>query len=259
MILESRKLFFNTILVVLEDDKLMGAVKSGKYSAITGISYNKLSLPDFRIRSKPTTVISLKESEEEIFGRFSDVTRNKINRTYRDEGFKFVVDDKDFDAAHSLYSDFEYLHGVVPFSEEALKKCTIFSAYYNDEIVSGIFVDLAKPYLRVRYIFSKRLITDDKDLYNKISWASRRVMWEICLWGKKNGYISLDLAYINFENPKLAGIREYKMSFGGDVVYDYTYIYKSFLFGIFEKLVYFKIAALRFKYFIRTILHGKQG
>jgi lipid II:glycine glycyltransferase (peptidoglycan interpeptide bridge formation enzyme) len=257
MISESKKLLFKTVFIVLDGEALKKAVVSGKYSAITAISYDLLSLPDFRVRTKTTALISLTGSEDDIFKKFNDTTRNEIRKSERTEGLKIISDDKNFDGAYSLYSDFEYSRGEAPFSKKALKECIVFSAYYNNEIVSGIFVDLGKPYLRVRYIFSKRLDIDDKEAYKIVSNSTRRLIWEICLWGKKNGFVSLDMASVNFKDPEVAGITKFKMSFGGDVVNEYTYIYKSAAFRYFEKLAYFKIIILRFLYSIKKIFHGK--
>jgi len=257
MLIESSRIFLKKAVIWLNDRELKNAIDSGKYSAITALSYNKLSLPGFRVKPKKTTVIPLTPSEDEIFKKFSDTTRNEIGRTHRTDGFDFVSDDKNFKAIHSLYKDFEYLHGMVPFSWNALKECAVFSAYYMGEPVSGIFVDQSAPYLRVRCIFSKRLETEDKEFYNKIAWASKRLVWEICRWGKKGGFISLDLAVVSFINPKIEGIRKFKMSFGGDVIDEYTYIYKSFWYKIFEKFAYFKIIALRFLFLIKTTVYGK--
>lgn len=254
---ESKKIFFKTIFIVLDGEALKKAIAGGKYSSITAISYDQLSLPDFRVRTKTTTLIGLSGQEEDIFKKFNDTTRNEIRKSEKTAGLKIISDDKNFDGAYSLYSDFEYSRGEAPFSKKALKECVVFSAYYNNEIVSGIFVDLGKPYLRVRYIFSKRLDIDDKELYKIVSNSTRRLVWEICLWGKKNGFVSLDLASVNFKDPEVSGITKFKMSFGGDVVNEYTYIYKSLVFRYFEKLAYLKIVVLRFFHSIKKIFHGK--
>ena len=67
----------------------------------------------------------------------------------------------------------------------------------------------------------------------------------------------LKAAIVNFKDPEVAGITKFKMSFGGDVVNEYTYIYKSAAFRYFEKLAYLKVISLRFLYSIKKIFHGK--
>lgn len=255
---ESKKLFFRKLDLALEDDFLIGLVDSGeykKYGSIVALSYKKLDLQEFNLRTKTTALISLNGEEKDIFGKFGDSTRNAINRTYRDENLKFTYEDKEFKKAYELYSKFEYAQKRTPFPINVFKGLKLFSAYYKGEIVSGIFVYESKPYLRIRSIFSKRLTTEDKKIYRIIANASRRIMLEVCLWGKKNGYSSLDLASVNFKNPKTASITEFKMSFGGDVVTEYTYIYKSKSFSFFEKFVVVKLLISRIINFWKIILN----
>lgn len=258
MIKESKKLFFKKLDLALEDDFLIELVNSGeykKYSSVVALSYKKLDLQGFNLRTKTTALISLNGEEKDIFGKFGDSTRNAINRTYKDENFKFEFGDKNFEKAYKLYSKFEYMQKRTPFPANVFRDVKLFSAYYKDEIVSGIFVYESGHYLRIRSIFSKRLVTKDKKIYRIIANSSRRIMWEVCLWGKKNGYYSLDLASVNFKNPKTANITEFKMSFGGDIVTEYTYIYKSKLFSFFEKFVAVKLLILRITNIWKNILN----
>lgn len=254
MILETKKLFFNTVNVILEDDRIDGIIKSGKYSKISAVSYKKTNLPNFSVQTKTTALILLDQHEDEIFRKFNDTTRNEIRRTFKNDDLEFIADDKNFDESYSLYKDFEYTQNRVPVYKKELKYCKLFSAYYKGEMVSAIYITTSSSYLRIRSIFSKRLKVDDKDLRKIISNATRRVMWEICLWGKKNNFKSLDLASVNFKNPKTANITKFKMSFGGQVVNEYTHIYKSILFKNFERFVFVKIWMFRLINFIKGIL-----
>lgn len=246
MILERKKLFFNTILMILEDAALPEAVKSGKYSYISAMSYKKMDLPGFDVITKTTALIGLDDVEDDIFKKFSDTTRNEIRKTYRNEDLKFIADDKNFEESFILYRSFEYAQGRVPVSTEDLRKTKFFGAYYKGALISGLYIIESSPYLRIRSIFSKRLgASDDKELYKIIGNSTRRLVWEVCLWGKKNNFTSLDLASVNFENPKTANITKFKMSFGGKVISEHTYIYKSDLFKFFEKFVFVKLFLYR--------------
>lgn len=257
MILETRKLFFKSVFIVFDDDALKNAVKSGEFSSITAISRNVLSLPNFNIKTKTTAVIDLTKSEEEIFAKFNETNRNEIRKTDKLASFRVVAENGDFVGAYSLYKDFERAQGRVPFTKNYFKDCSVFLAYYNGEAISGIFVDKGEKDLRVRCIFSKRLKTEDKELYRIIGHATRRLMWEICLWGKRHIFNSLDLAAVNFNRPEIAGITKFKMSFGGEVVNEYTYTYKSFLFRIFEKLIYIKLSLFRLWFSVKNIFCKK--
>jgi len=245
MIFESKKLFFNTINLVLEDDKLDEIIKSKKYSKISTTSYKQLDLLGFSVLTKTTALINLTKSEDEIFKKFNDTTRNEIRRAYKIDDLKFVSADTNFEESYFLYKNFEYLQKRVPVSKNELSQCKLFSAYYKKKMISAIYVMESFPYLRIRSIFSLRLKTNDKELYKIMSNATRRIIWEICLWGKKNNFKSLDLASVNFENPRTANITKFKMSFGGEVKNEYTYIYKSSFFRFFEKFVFLKLVLMR--------------
>lgn len=245
MILEKRKLFLKTIQLMLEDDKIAAAVGSGRYSKITVTSYDELNMFNFERLSKTTALVDLTIPENDIFRHFNDTTRNEISKTYKIQGLRFVKDEEIFTDCYALYSDFEYKQGRVPVAMADLQKCEFFGAHYNKEIISGISVMKAPGRLRIRSIFSKRLATNDNELYKIISYATRRIVWEICRWGKKNGYVSLDMASVNFNNPKTANITKFKMSFGGSVVNEYTYIYKSPIFLFFERLTGIKLFFLK--------------
>lgn len=240
MIQTGKKLWLKTVNIFLEDDKIESAIKSGRYDYINIISYNKLSLPGFQLRQKETAFLDLALPEEEIFRKFNDTTRNEIRQTQRLDDFKVVIDGDDFSGIYQLYNKFEYAQGRVPFPAGDLKSCHTFSASYRGEIIAGIFVDEAGKHLRLRYIFSKRVIDAQNEIYKLTSKATRRLVWEICQWGKSKGFDLLDLATINFNNPKTVSIAKFKMSFGGQIVPEYTYIYRSPLFKIFEKLASFR-------------------
>jgi len=57
----------------------------------------------------------------------------------------------------------------------------------------------------------------------------------ICKDLKNRGFVSLDMASVNMENPKTISIAKFKMSFGGDIISEYTYMYQSYLYDIFSK------------------------
>jgi len=254
MILRTKKLFFNTINVILEDDKLDELIKSGRYSKISALSYKRMNLPDFSVQTKTTALILLDKEEDEIFSKFNHTTRNEVRRTYKNKDLKFIADDKNFDESYSLYKDFEYTQGRVPVSKRELKGCKLFSANYKGEMISAVYLTTSFPYLRLRSIFSKRLKVDDKELRKIISNATRRIIWEVCLWGQKNNFKLLDLASVNFKNPRTANITQFKMSFGGQVINEYTHIYKSKLFKVFEKFVFIKIWLSQLVNFTKGIL-----
>jgi hypothetical protein len=250
MIIEEKKVFFNTIQVILEDEKIPEIIAGKKYSRIILLSNSDLALPHFTVKKKTTALINLKPNNlDDIFKTFSETTRNEIRKTAKIPELHFAIESDKEEGFH-FYQKFEYAQGRVPYARSEFDPCTLFLARYNNEPISGIFVYGTKPYLRIRSIFSKRLKVVDKELYKIIGYSTRRLMWEICQWGKAEGYESLDLASVNFNNPETANITKFKMSFGGEVVNEYTYTYRSAWFKIFEL---FSLARVRIKKYWQTV------
>lgn len=255
MLIKSNILFFKTALFILPEKFLFNNAKN-KYSSIIVISHDNLKLPlCFGVKQKTTAIIDLSSSEDDIFRDFSDTTRNEIRKTYKIDGLKFEFfnfQDRNFRELYNLYHDFEIKQNRPPVKIKKFKECVGFGAYYNGELVSGQFVYLSFPNIRIRSIFSKRLLVEDKHIYNIISYCSRRLMWEVILWSKKNNAKIFDFASANFTNPETINISKFKMSFGGKMVNEYTYFYKSFLFNIFQKIVWLKMFIFKFKnYFLK--------
>lgn len=197
-------------------------------------------------------LIDLCKSLPEILQGFNDTTRNEIRRTEKINKLFFRNGSLPNTESYKLYSDFEFSQRRVPVNFQAISSTLLFSAYYNNEIISGVYLISAGKYLRIRSIFSKRTNAGDKEVYKIIGYATRRIIWEICKWGKNNGYVSLDMASVNINNPKTLSIAKFKMSFGKELVPEYTYIHKTKAFAFFEKMVVVKILfkKLVYKFFL---------
>ncbi|MDP2947297.1 MAG: hypothetical protein Q8N88_04215 [Nanoarchaeota archaeon] len=76
-----------------------------------------------------------------------------------------------------------------------------------------------------------------------ISIATRRLVYEVCKYGKEHNYKLFDLGSMpaDLKDKKKAGIAAFKGSFGGTLEDEYTYTYKSKLYKFFEKLVGVKL------------------
>jgi hypothetical protein len=240
MIQESKKFGLKTVLVLFDDEKAHEVVGRGGYHRIIISTYKAMELPQYHLRKKTTALIDLTLSLEEIFKKFSDTTRNEIHKTERNSELRFEFAHQVDDEVYSLYRDFEHLQQRVPVSKKKLNDCVAFKAYYRDQLISALLVIKFAGFLRLRSIFSLRLREHDQEMYKVISNASRRLMWEVCQWGKSEGYTFLDLASVNFNNPKTANITKFKMSFGGNVVDEYTYTYTSGVYRMIEKLMFIK-------------------
>lgn len=238
MIIEKQKFGFRSARVILNDEELRHAIVSKRFSYVTGISYHKMQWDHtLAVKEKKTITISLIPKAEDILGGFTPSARNEVRRTYDDDKFTIVPDDKNFGEVYLLYSTFEREQGRVPFDKKSIfAGCKAFSVYYERELVSGIICYDAYPYLRSRANFSKRLATSDNNKKRIIGRASKRLIYEICLYGHERGYELFDHGSVNFDDKEKSGIREFKSSFGGEIVPEYTYTYKSgvfrFLYGL---------------------------
>lgn len=246
-----RRLWFRTAVVTLDDPKIQELHASGRYALITALSYAKLDLPGFRRFEKDTSLISLAESEDDIFARMKDTTRNEIRRTASSDALSFEGPVALAHDVYLLYADFERAQGRTPIREREAGTYQYFVARHEGAPVSAISVRAARPYLRTRSIFSKRLAVDDKEYKKVIGNASRRLVWDICRWGKREGYASLDMASVNLSDAGKRGITNFKLSFGGAVAKEYTYIYKSRIFALLESFVILRMRLRAFAFGLR--------
>lgn len=249
MIILEKKFIFNTVRIILEDDKIDKYLDKKKYQKIIIFSYKKLDLgKDFSVFHKLTPNIYLDRDLDNIFSKFNETARNEIRRTFKNLDLKFIADDKNFDEIYELYRSFERSQNRVPFYKNAMKDYLAFSAYYKGELISVILCFDSFPYIRARSICSKRLEIEDKEKYKVISNATRRLVYEICKYGKEHRYELLDLGSMpaDLEDKKKLGIAHFKGSFGGKLEDEYMYTYKSKLYRIFEKLVMIKLLVFKF-------------
>jgi lipid II:glycine glycyltransferase (peptidoglycan interpeptide bridge formation enzyme) len=230
MIIESRKFFFKGARIILNDEELKRILYEGKYSYVTGISYQgDLQLPGMSVKTKKTSIIKLSNrTAEEIFRDFSDTTRNEIRRTEHMEDFTCMLPDEEGkDGIYALYQKFEKKGNRQVRRREYFRKSIFGGAYFKERLCAAVIVYDAHPSLRVNAIVSDVSgVTERK----YISYATRRLVWELIGHGIEHGYQGVDLGGINIVDPLKSGITAFKTSFGGDIVDEYTYTYKSRLF-----------------------------
>jgi hypothetical protein len=240
MIAETRRLWFRKATILLEDEALPAQRElEARYDAVVVISQKKLALSGWTLKEKVTTVVDLAGPAEAILARMSE--REKIAKTYKDPRLAFLQNDRRVDELYQLYASFEYDQGRVPRPQTEFSAYRFFSASYDRQIISAISVSESFPRLRVHAIFSQRTTIEDKTVYRIIANSTRRIMWEICQWGHANGFVSLDLAFMNLEDPAKKGVTAFKMSFGGKTMPSYIYMYKSRGFTFFERFASVKL------------------
>ncbi|MEK7509179.1 MAG: hypothetical protein AAB605_00525 [Patescibacteria group bacterium] len=227
MIFEKNIFGLRSVRVVLDDDEAMRAAKSKRYARLEIISHTKLDFPGFIVQEKQTGLIDLRGSPEEVLATFNKTTRNEIARTFADPQFNFRTFTELPDDIHALYEEFERKLGHdTPFSKEALKGCIAFGAYYERELLAGIYVFPSAPIARIRAIFSRR-----SEHSHLVSFASRRLVYEICRWGIAEGRSAIDLARVITEEGS-----NFKMSFNPRIIPEYVYRRASSVYAFLERV-----------------------
>lgn len=230
MIIEQRKFFFRTLRVILDDAVLRRALTEKKYAYISGLSYDDtLGGPAVKRKSKKTTMIHL---DDDYFQNFNDTTRNEIARAQKVSEIACLAPDRRRDEIYALYAHFEQRGGRIVRKKDYFKEHLFAGVYWQQRLVGAILLYDAHPYLRAHAIVSTDIERSDP-IYRWKSFAMRRLVYEICTHGKERGYTRFDLGGINISDTKKAGITAFKLGFGGEVINEYTYTYKSALARLF--------------------------
>lgn len=224
---------------VTDDESKVQSLHSYGYIHIA--SYRALQLgASFSLRKKETLIIDLTQSMEVIFAAFNKTGRNEIHKTERDTDYVFTVLDKNIRKIYSLHKKFERAQGRRPIPKAEFTKGQIFAAYYKNELVAAISTYSDDTNLRINQIFSLRLEhrkETEVNMRNVVSCASRRLVYEICLYGKQEKIKTLDFCIVNLTDPSKGGINQFKSSFGGQLVDTYIYNYRTNIFRYIEKIV----------------------
>ena len=252
MIIEKKFLFFRSIRILYEDEDVSLLLKKERYDYAAVVSYEPVVLPvGFRLKRKKVANIRLKGSMEEIFGRFSVSTRNEIHKTRKIDGLEFKVADDDIAGSYDLYRRFEKAQGRSPWSVDTYKNTILFNAYYKGEIIVSIPCYNLRPYLQVRSISSKRLEENDKEMKKMIGYAGRRLIYEICRYGKERRYEFAGLGAVNYSTSQKAGVSDFKIFFAPEIADEYTYTYESAIFRRLKTLLPIKNLILGAVAFLR--------
>ena len=224
-IAEKKRFGLKTLSIILDDDAARAAVHDHRYARISVLSLNKLDLPGFRmIQSKETGLIELHKNLDEIMAGFSSTARNEIRRTMtEDSPYTFRFSPHITREAYDLYLDFEKQLHRVTFPFATFNSCWEIAALKGEAVVSVMWVYDSSPVARVRHIFSIR--HTDKT----VSYANRRVMYEVVKHCKEQGCTAVDLAGI------VPYSQDFKWSFHPTIVRDYAYVRSSLLYRMLER------------------------
>ncbi len=226
--------------VILEDAALARALKEKKHAYITGLSYDGgLAGGDASVAKKTKQTVVIEPgtmTDEEIIASFRDTTRNEVRRTFNTPEFLFVLPDSNRKEVLALYSEFEEVGERPARRAEYFAQSIFAGAYWQDKLIASIICYDAKPVLRVNAIVSVRKDASEASKY--VSFATRRLVFELIKYAREHGYGQLDLGGINTTDEAKKGITAFKMSFGGATKEEYTYTYKSSLFRYVTSLFY---------------------
>ena len=194
------------------------------------ITYDNLDLPRFRSVERYTPIVELTKPLEDLILACNDTTRNEIRKAEKNPDIRIDIcayGDQRFIEAYEVFRNHESAQGRKPYPIESFSGYWFIVASYLDEVISCVSFLALSDLLRIRSISSKRLQTDDKEKKKIVSNSSRYVIWKLIEFGHEAGYSKLDMAYVSGGASEKLGIDAFKMGFGGEVVSDYTFSYRS--------------------------------
>jgi lipid II:glycine glycyltransferase (peptidoglycan interpeptide bridge formation enzyme) len=238
MMVTEKRFGFRKAFVMHDTDLALQVVRDKhRYARIQIISFSPLELPGFRMRRRRTGVIKLGASIEEVFASFDRTTRNNIHRAGRDPGLRFQFSPTVTEDGYSLVARFVRARGLTPHSRSYYEGCVEFLAYADDKPVSGVFLFPNTPIGLLGAVFSKRHEDCSVTEYKRISYASKRLMADVCEWGISHGMTEIDMGGLNLDATEKAGIASSKMAYSPIVAEQYVYTYDSPIFRIGERLM----------------------
>ena len=218
------------------DIEVLNILKS-KYDYVYLVTYDDIDLVNFSKLEKLTSMINLREKIDNIFSKFSATNRNEINRTFKDMKFKVVMNDKNYKSLYKLHFNFEKQQNRNPLIKKDYLKHKFFSIYYDDLLIVAMSFFENDKIIRLGQIASLRLEKSELvDLTKKISYGSRRLIFEICKYGNENKFDFFDLGIINKSDTSKLGILKFKSSFGG--LEKKTFVYRYYGLNFLDKKNY---------------------
>ena len=206
-----------------------------KYSYIFIYSYSKLDLNEFHLKEQRTSIIDLSQSLDDIFKNFKKNTRNEIRKVDHIDGLRFVLPDKNTRASYRFYKKIKIADKVIPDIYKEFNGCIFANTYYNNKLIASISSYDNGEIIRLKHIVSLR---KDRNFSDKLAgYATRKLIWELCRYGKKLNYKRLDLAGVNITDPAKQGIVKFKESFGGKITDIYTYRYQRKIFTALKEFI----------------------
>lgn len=198
-----------------------------RFDYVNIVSYGKADLKDFSVILRKDAVIDLSKGAEKIFANFNSTTRNHIRRAEKIKDLEFIHLDNNIEEVYELQKEFDFGRGWAPRPREEIIKSKIFSAYFKKKLISAVVLYEHGAILRISKIFSKRLSLKTDSLKALLGYAGKRLIFEVCKYGKENNYEILDLGGINLNEPEKSGIARFKQNFGIEIKDVYIYRHET--------------------------------
>jgi lipid II:glycine glycyltransferase (peptidoglycan interpeptide bridge formation enzyme) len=187
-------------------------------------------IPGFHRRQHFTILLSLKQSSDEILHGFTSNTRYEVRRAAKD-GI-VAQGGAEQDEFQTFYDDFARSKNRPAVDRRDLtaywRHLVVTKAVFQDEVLVMHTYLIDREASRVCLVHSASQFrrVDDSVKRGFIGRANRFLHFEDMLLFGKEGFSTYDLGGCSpaTANPELAGIHEFKIGFGGQVVEESTYI-----------------------------------
>lgn len=191
-----------------------------KYDYIFIVCYDKCTQDaEFEYLNKNACVFDLDKTDEEIIKGFNSTSRNELRKTYKLEKIQFQIGYSKFDEYYHFYKTCEQSRNWYPVPEDELRKSLLFSIAYDGQLISGMSCYIGGDTIRVGRIFSRRRINSNQSITGAIyGGASKRIVYEICLYARAQGLKFVDLGGVDLLGNEKSGISDFKLSLGATVV-----------------------------------------
>ncbi len=184
------------------------------------VCYGSCESPNFATLQKNACLIDLSHGAETAFSGFHATSRNEVRRSEKIENLRFQLGTGgDFDTYFDFYKTCEQARAWFPVPEEELRQSVVFTAFFEENPISGMSAYTHEGYMRIGRIFSLKRSTQDERLNNLVyGCAAKRIVFELCQFAAAKGFHTLDLGGLDLHDPAKAGITKFKLSLGGKVV-----------------------------------------
>lgn len=207
------KEFVRVLMEEVTQDALNQLVDTYEYIFIIDYS-NTIADNRFDIIDKTSCIVDVTVGSEEVLNSFHKKNRQHIRKADKIEGLTFSQGITNFEEEFKFYKKCENERNWLPVPKEEFKNSIVFTALINGERIAGVTAYTEANMLRLGRIYSTRRTNDTEEISNLVSGsASKKLIYDFCLYAIENGYKFVDLGGIDLDDDGKAGIARFKQSF----------------------------------------------